>query len=582
MNLTSANRTGIFAQIILNIFKMKKAKLLILTILAATVWGGCDKGPQSISVLGVKLDSYQVSITEGDKATLTATVLPENASNKNVSWTSSDEKVATVSASGEVTAVAPGKSAITVTTEDGAKTTKCEVTVNKRIYPVESVSLDKTSLELTEGDKATLTATVLPENASNKNVSWTSSNEKVATVTAAGEVTAVALGKAAITVTTEDGAKTAKCEVTVNKRIYPVESVSLDKTSLELTEGDKATLTATVLPENASNKNVAWSSSDEKVATVSASGEVTAVAPGKAAITVTTEDGAKTAKCEVTVNKKIYPVESVSLDKTSLELTEGDKATLTATVLPENASNKNVSWTSSDEKVATVSASGEVTAVAPGKSAITVTTEDGAKTAKCEVTVKARIIPVTGIRLNKKSLLMMPGYKAELTVTITPSNATNKNITWNSSDASIVAVNNGELEANAEGTATITVTTEDGGKTATCEVTVSSDITKFVEASYSGGSMSIINGKILSGSRINFSVYNNLPDREITVKTAQMIDGVTGAKGSVMSVPNGIIKAGNSAGWSFTVGVSGIYSPIVEFVYTCDGKEYVVSAQYND
>jgi len=223
-----------------------------------------------------------------------------------------------------------------------------------------------------------------------------------------------------------------------------------------------------------------------------------------------------------------------------------------------------------------------VTAVAPGKAAITVTTEDGAKTAKCEVTVKARVIPVTGIRLNKKSLLMMPGYKAELTATITPSNATNKNITWNSSDASIVAVNNGELEAKAEGTATITVTTEDGEKTATCEITVSSDITKFVEASYSGGSMSIINGKILSGSRINFSVYNNLPDREIAVKTAQLTDGVTGAKGNVLYTPNGIIKAGNSAGWSFTVGASGIYSPIVEFVYTCDGKEYVVSAQYND
>ena len=358
--------------------------------------------------------------------------------------------------------------------------------------------------------------------------------------------------------------------------------VKLDQYRMTITEGDKATITATVLPENASNKNVNWTSSDEKVATVSASGEVAAVAPGKATITVTTEDGAKTAKCEVTVNKKIYPVESVSLDKTSLELTEGDKATITATVLPENASNKSVSWTSSDEKVATVSAAGEVTAVAPGKATITVTTEDGGKTAKCEVTVKAKVIPVTGIRLNKKSLLMMPGYKAELTATITPSNATNKNIRWDSSDASIVAVNNGELEAKAEGSATITVTTEDGEKTATCEVTVSSDITKFVKASYSGGSMSIINGVIQSGSRINFSVYNNLPDKEIIVKTAQMIDGVTGTEGNVMSISDGNIKAGGSAGWSFRIGAAGIHSPIVKFVYACEGKEYSVSAQYKD
>ena len=424
-------------------------------------------------VESVSIDKTSLELTEGDKATLTATVLPDNATNKNVSWSSSDEKVATVSASGEVTAVAPGKAAITVTTEDGAKTAKCEVTVNKKIYPVESVSIDKTSLELTEGDKTTLTATVLPENASNKNVSWSSSDEKVATVSATGEVTAVAPGKATITVTTEDGAKTAKCEVTVNKKIYPVESVSLDKTSLELTEGDKATLTATVLPDNATNKNVSWSSSDEKVATVSASGEVTAVAPGKAAITVTTEDGAKTAKCEVTVNKKIYPVESVSIDKTSLELTEGDKTTLTATVLPENASNKNVSWSSSDEKVATVSANGEVTAVAPGKAAITVTTEDGAKTAKCQVTIEKRIYPVESVSIDKTSLELTEGDKATLTATVLPDNATNKNVSWSSSDEKVATVSTtGEVTAVAPGKAAITVTTEDGAKTAKCEVTV--------------------------------------------------------------------------------------------------------------
>ena len=451
---------------------MKKLKSLILTVLAV-ITAGCEKSPQTVPVAGVKLDKYAVIITEGDKSKLSATILPENASNKNVSWNSSDANIATVSKDGEITAIKPGSSTVTVTTIDGRKTAKCQVTVEKRIYPVESVSLDKTSLELTEGDKATLTATVLPENASNKNVSWSSSDEKVATVSAAGEVTAVIPGKATITVTTEDGAKTAKCEVNVNKKIYPVESVSLDKASLELTEGDKATLTATVLPDNATNKNVSWTSSDEKVATVSAAGEVTAVAPGKATITVTTEDEAKTAKCEVTVNKKIYPVESVSLDKTSLELTEGDKATLTATVLPENASNKNVSWSSSDEKVATISNTGEVSAIAPGKATITVTTEDGAKTAKCEVTVNKKIYPVESVSLDKTSLELTEGDKATLTATVLPENASNKNISWASSDEKVATISAvGEVTAVAPGKATITVTTEDGAKTAKCEVTV--------------------------------------------------------------------------------------------------------------
>ena len=263
------------------------------------------------------------------------------------------------------------------------------------------MSLDKTSVELTEGDDVTLIATVSPDNATNKTVTWNSSDETVATV-ANGKVTAIKAGTATITVTTEDGGKTATCEVTVvakptepsepenpgNPETVSVTNVSLDKTSVELAEGDDVTLIATVSPDNATNKTVTWNSSDETVATV-ANGKVTAVKAGTATITVTTEDGSKTATCEVTVNAKVYPVESVSLDKTSVELTEGDDVTLTATVSPDNATNKTVTWNSSDETVAIV-ANGKVTAIKAGTATITVTTEDGSKTATCEVTVKQK------------------------------------------------------------------------------------------------------------------------------------------------------------------------------------------------
>ena len=164
---------------------------------------------------------------------------------------------------------------------------------------VEGVSLNVTSVELTEGDQTTLTATVNPSNATNKNVTWTSSDNNVATV-ANGKITAVKAGTATITVKTEDGNKTATCTVTVKAKTYPVESVTLDKTSVELTEGDEVTLTATVNPSNATNKNVTWTSSDSNVATV-ANGKVTAVKAGTATITVKTEDGNKTATCTVTV-----------------------------------------------------------------------------------------------------------------------------------------------------------------------------------------------------------------------------------------------------------------------------------------
>ena len=129
-------------------------------------------------------------------------------------------------------------------------------------------------------------------------------------------------------------------------------SIKLDKTALSLAEGESATLTATVSPDNATNKTVTWSSSDKSVATVSSSGKVTAVKAGTAKITA--KAGDKTATCTVTVSEKVIAVTSIKLDKTSLSLTEGETATLTATVSPDNATDKTVTWTSSDKSIATV------------------------------------------------------------------------------------------------------------------------------------------------------------------------------------------------------------------------------------
>ena len=271
----------------------------------ATIWAeaGGKKGTCTVTVkakvfpvTGVTLSASSKELWEGESFTLTATVAPDNASNKSVSWASGNKEVATVDQNGKVTAVKAGKATITVTTADGGKTAQCEVTVMAKVA---SVSLDKSSLTLNVGEEETLTATVAPENANDKSVSWSSSDGSVAKVDQNGKVTAVKAGKATITVTTADGGKTAQCEVTV---IVKVVSVSLNKSSLKLNVGEKETLTATIAPENASDKSVSWSSSDESVAQVDGSGKVTAVKAGKATITVTTTDGGKTAKCEVEVN----------------------------------------------------------------------------------------------------------------------------------------------------------------------------------------------------------------------------------------------------------------------------------------
>ena len=180
-----------------------------------------------------------------------------------------------------------------------------------------------------------------------------------------------------------------------DKETVPVSDVSIDDPALLLIEGQKQGVKAVITPVNATNKNVAWQSSDDAVAIVNALGEVEAKSVGTATITVTTADGNKTATCEVTVQKPIAPVTGVSLNKTELPLLVGEKETLVAIIAPEDATFKTVTWESSDNSVATVSESGEVEAKSIGTATITVTTIDGQKTATCDVTVDASQFTVT-------------------------------------------------------------------------------------------------------------------------------------------------------------------------------------------
>jgi uncharacterized protein YjdB len=429
-------------------------------------------------VSGVTLDKTTLTITEGETATLTATVKPDDASDKTVTWSSSDAKIATVD-NGKVTAVKEGSAKITVTTKDGGKTAECAITVSKKIIAVTGVTLDKTTANMIVGQTKQLTATVKPDDATDKTVSWNSSNEKIASVDATGKVTAVAAGSATITVVTNGmnasgQSEMTTCDVTVTQ---PVSGVTLDKTTLTITEGETATLTATVKPDDASDKTVTWSSSDAKIATVD-NGKVTAVKEGSAKITVTTKDGGKTAECAITVSKKIIAVTGVTLDKTTANMIVGQTKQLTATVKPDDATDKTVSWSSSNEKIASVDATGKVTAVAGGAATITAKTNGLDASGKsvlatCDVTVTQ---PVSRVTLDKTTLTLTEGDTATLTATVSPADATDKTVTWSTSDAAIATVDNGKVTAVKEGSAKITVTTKDGGKTAECTVTVNKKI----------------------------------------------------------------------------------------------------------
>lgn len=332
--------------------------------------------------------------------------------------------------------------------------------------PVTGVNLNKAEANLNLGEEITLTAAVSPSSATNKKVTWSSDDTSIAAVNSSGKVTAVSEGTAIITATTADGGYTASCYVTVLK--IPVTGVSLDKTTAALKVGGSIKLTAAISPGNATNKGVIWSSDNTLVATVNNVGIVAAVGEGAATITATTVEGGYTASCKV--EAEYAPVTGVSLDKTTAEINVGESVRLTAILSPVDASNKNVTWSSSDPSVAVVNDKGEVTAVGKGTAVITVTTFEGGYTASCNITA---VKSVTDVILNKTNAGLKVGESISLTATVTPEDASNKNITWTSSNSSVAVVNDsGEVTAVALGTAVITAASEDGIHKADCSIIV--------------------------------------------------------------------------------------------------------------
>ena len=347
---------------------MKFYKLFTF-VLSLCIVLGCTEKETQVEVSSVSLNTSTIEMVEGETFSLVATVLPKDAEYDGVIWASSNASVANVN-SGAVSAVKEGTA--TITASAGGKSATCSVKVSSKIVAVTSITLDKTSLSMQVGETEAITAIVSPDNATDKTVEWGSSDVAVATV-ADGIITAKKSGEAIITA--KSGSCIAECKVTIT---VSAESVTLDKTSLSLAIGESATLTATVKPDDATDKTVAWSSSDESVAKVD-NGKVTAVKSGKA--TVTAKCGVKTAECAVTVT---VPVSSITLDKTTLSLVIGESFTLTATVKPDDATDKTVTWSSSDESVARVD-NGKVTAVNAGQAKISAAV--GNITTSCNVVV---------------------------------------------------------------------------------------------------------------------------------------------------------------------------------------------------
>ena len=426
-------------------------------------------------VTSVGISRPNVRLEETETEALTATVVPSDASNKGVTWTSSKPDIATVSTSGLVCAKKIGSTIVKVTTKEGGFSQTCNVTVIKKSVHVTGISIANSSLTLKEKEEFVLTATVTPSNATDKDVIWKSSCTDIATVSSDGRVYAKTVGTVNITAMTNDGGYSKSCKITVEKKPIMVTGIDLSPISLSLKVTESKLLTACALPSNASNKALKWTSNKTAVATVSPGGVVCAKAVGTATITVKTSDGGWTKTCIVKVESSTVPVTGVDLSKTQLSIEVDEAYLLTKCIAPSNASNKIVMWTSSNPDVATVSSGGLICAKAVGSTNITVKTNDGnySKTCKLTVTGKGTInkVAVTGITikgLEDTYHLLKMNEKPTLKAVLSPSNATNKEVRWSSSDKTVVTVNeSGNLCPQREGEAIITSRTVDGNKTAT-------------------------------------------------------------------------------------------------------------------
>jgi uncharacterized protein YjdB len=402
---------------------------------------------------------------------LNPVITPVDTSDLRV-WSSDNESVAKVGSDGKVTPVGYGSTTIRLKVGDQPEV-QCQVNV---CAPASSISLDKTDITLVTGHSSALKATVNYSSTFDafkalypEVLIWTSSNPQVASVDQNGNINALSYGETVITLRADAAGLTRTCKVTV---VPEVTDVSFDKSNITLTKGQIGQITMKLNPSDSPISKIKVVSSNTTVASVSVTGNiitVTAKSGGTVTITATPVSG-NAAICQVQVNSPL-----TSLTAAPMELSKGQSRTISITKTPTDATD-TILYTSNNPNVATVDALGKVTGVGAGTAIITLKSENGLVTAQCSVTV---VSPVTGVSLNTTSATIAKGSKLQLVATVSPADATNKSVTWSSSNMSVATVDeNGMVTALSEGTATITVRTVDGNRSASCTLTVKTSIFK--------------------------------------------------------------------------------------------------------
>lgn len=410
---------------------------------------------------GITLDTKEVSIGVGEKVKINYTVLPETASNKNITWSTMDNKVATVDKNGVVTGKTIGKTYVYAVTENGSYMGVCTVNVTQAVT---GLKLDVSNLSLKVGDVYYVQTTLTPANATETKITWTAQDPKIASVSTTGKVTGVGPGQTTIFAKTKSG-EVVYLYVTVQAG---VKGLKLDKENKTCFVGKKFKLYPEFTPAEPTNSKVTWKSSNTGIATVNDKGKVVTKKAGMVIITCTSQDGGYMASCAVTVKEGVSGVE---LDQTEVTIRTRRSVKLHAELSPEHPSSRKVTWTSSNPAVAKVNAKGKVTGLKGGTTIITCKTAVGGHTASCVVTVEQL---VSYIKLSEDSCYVGLGRTHVLKATLDSNDISNKTVKWISKNKKIATIDkNGTITGKRLGKCTIVCKATDGSKAkAKCTVQV--------------------------------------------------------------------------------------------------------------
>jgi len=426
-----------------------------------------EKKVTNVNIVG------NTSVYVGENINLDAEISPSDASNKTITWTTSDKAKATVDSTGKVTGVSAGTVTITATANNGIKDTH-KVTIKEKSIAVEKVNITGAT-NMIVGENTNLVASITPSNATVKTITWTTSDKTKATVDSTGKVTGISAGTVTITATANNGIK-ATHHITIKE-----ESNEKDVEEVKIQGENKVSINSSVqlivkiLPDDATDKKIIWSSSDEKIAIVDENGKVTGKSIGEVEIIATASNGIKAVhKVEITEDTNDIEIKTLKIKGENC-VKYNEEIELQVETEPSDIKNVVINWKSSDEKIAIVDENGKVKGISEGTVIITATTSNGI-VATHGINVyeneKNDKIDVQNIIINTVKNEIKIGDKIKLETKITPENATNKNLIWISGNPEIAEVDgNGNITGKKAGK-TIIIALTNNMKIASYEIKV--------------------------------------------------------------------------------------------------------------